>query len=111
MQVKQPAWAEMPVLDVRALSHATLAKLAAAYDTLCSKELQALAKLDGDPVRAEIDAVLSAALNLRDLKPLRQLLAREPGLTGIGISQKSGQSALFPDEKLNVVTETQLRLI
>ncbi len=66
MKLKQPAWAAMPVLDVRALSHATLAQLDAAYDTLCSRELQALAKLDGDPVRAEIDAVLSAALNLHD---------------------------------------------
>ncbi len=111
MQVKQPAWAAMPVLDVCALSDAVLAQLAAAYDTLCSKELQALSKLDVDPVRAQIDAILSAALNLPDLKPLRQLLAREPGLTGIGISHRLGQSALFPDKNLTADTEAQLHLI
>ncbi|MDR3221798.1 MAG: SAM-dependent methyltransferase [Candidatus Accumulibacter sp.] len=82
MQIKQPQWAAMPVLDVRHLPAKTLARLAAAYDALSERELQALAKLDSDPVRAEIDAELSAAFNAPDMKPLRQLLAREPGLTG-----------------------------
>ncbi|HRX71094.1 MAG TPA: hypothetical protein P5329_07965, partial [Candidatus Competibacteraceae bacterium] len=82
MQVKKPAWATMPVLDVRALSDAQAARLAAAYDALCDRELQALAKLNIDPVRQAIDEALCQALNLPDLKPVREMLAQEPGLTG-----------------------------
>ena len=95
MQIKKPQWQAMPVLDVRALPDVALDQLAAAYDALCSKELLALAKLAKDPTRAAIDAALSAALGLPDLQPLRQLLAREPGLTGISLSPKPGQPALF----------------
>lgn len=58
MQMKKPAWAAMPVLDVQALSDAQAATLAAAYEAL------------------------SAALDLPDLTPLRAMLAQEPGLTG-----------------------------
>lgn len=97
MNFKQPQWQAMPVLDVRALSDETLTKLAASYDTLCNKELMALGKLGKDPVRASIDDALSSALGLPDIKPLRQLLAREPGLTGVGLSKKPEQSALLPD--------------
>jgi hypothetical protein len=82
MQMKKPAWAGLPVLDVRALSDAQAASLAAAYDALCDRELLALAKLNGDPARRAIDEALSAALGLPDLGPLREMVAREPGLTG-----------------------------
>ena len=82
MQMKKPAWAAMPVLDVRTLSDAQAASLAAAYDALCDRELQALARLNHDPARRAIDEALSAALGLPDLGPLRAMLAREPGLTG-----------------------------
>ncbi len=82
MQVKKPAWATMPVLDVRALSNRQATRLAAAYDALCTQELQALARLNGDPVRQAIDDALCQTLNLPDLKPLREMLAHEPGLTG-----------------------------
>jgi len=85
MKLKQPAWAAMPVLDVRSLPDKVITRLAKAYDAVCDKELMALAKLDADPVRAEIDAALSDALELPDIKPLRQLIAREPGLTGKGL--------------------------
>lgn len=82
MQMKKPAWATMPVLDVRVLSDAQVASLAAAYDALCDRELLALARLNVDPARRAIDDALSAALGLPDLAPLREMLAREPGLTG-----------------------------
>ena len=97
MKIKKPQWQAMPMLDVRALSDETLTKLAASYDTLCNKELMALGKLGKDPVRASIDDALSSALGLPDIKPLRQLLAREPGLTGVGLSKKPEQQALLPD--------------
>ena len=82
MKMKKPAWLSMPVLDVRTLSDAQATSLAAAYDTLCTQELQALAKLNRDPVRRAIDDALSTVLGLPDLTPLRAMLAQEPGLTG-----------------------------
>ncbi|MDR3323728.1 MAG: SAM-dependent methyltransferase [Zoogloeaceae bacterium] len=111
MQVKKPQWAAMPVLDVRHLAADSLSHLAAAYDDLSARELQALAKLAGDPVRAEIDAALSAVLGLPDMKPLRQLLAREPGLTGKSLSPKPGQPALFQEADLAQPEQIQLRLL
>lgn len=82
MQMKKPAWAAMPVLDVRALNDKQVRRLARAYDALGNRELQALAKLNIDPVRRAIDEALSKALDLPDLAPLREMLARESGLTG-----------------------------
>ncbi len=82
MKMKKPAWKSMPVLDVRALNKAQLKKLSSVYDKLANKELKALAELDKDPVRTEIDNALSKTLGLPDLKNISELLAREPGLTG-----------------------------
>ncbi len=82
MQMKKPAWAAMPVLDVRQLSDAQAANLAAAYDALGDRELLALAELNVDPVRRAIDQALSATLGWPDLSPVREMLAREPGLSG-----------------------------
>lgn len=112
MQVKKPQWAAMPVLDVRNLSNETISQLAEACDALCNKELQALAKLADDPVRAEIDNALSRAFGLPDMKPLRQLLSREPGLTGQSLSFKPGQTATaLKDAEKPEVQHTYLRLI
>ena len=111
MQVKKPQWAAMPVLDVSSLSPETISHLAADYDAWCGKELMALAKLDEDPIRGEIDAALSAALCLPDMAPLRQLIAREPGLTGISLSPKPGQRPIFSDAELRQDVPIQLRLI
>lgn len=86
MQVKKPAWAAMPVLDVRALPTDTLATLARAYQRLAEQPLKALAKLKDDTTRAQIDAALGAALGWPDLRKLRELLATEPGLTGYSLS-------------------------
>jgi hypothetical protein len=82
MQMKQPAWETMPVLDVRKLEEKTLNKLAKAYDKISQRELKAIAQLDNDPARKAIDDAFCAALGLPDLAPLRELLAREPGLSG-----------------------------
>lgn len=111
MQVKKPQWAAMPVLDVRNLQADTVSRLAEAYDSLRSKELMALAKLHEDPIRAGIDDALSAALGLPDMNLLRQLLAREPGLTGKSLSPKPGQKPLFPDPEPKQDVPIQLRLL
>jgi hypothetical protein len=111
MQVKKPQWAAMPALDVRVLPADALKRLAQAFDDLGERELLALAKLDADPARAALDAALSVALGLPDFAPLRQLLAREPGLTGKPISPAPGQTALFAADEAKEETATQLRLL
>jgi hypothetical protein len=110
MQMKQPAWNTMPVLDVRKLSEFDVAKLATAYDAIAEKSFMPLAKLDVDPVRTEIDDALSGVLHLPDMKRLRQMLAREPGLTGKGLSFKPGQKTLFAEEEIKAAT-LQMRLL
>ena len=82
MQMKQPAWESMPVLDVLSLTKDQLTTLSTAYDQAASKSLAPLAQLDSDPVRISIDDVLCTVLELPSLAPVRALLAREPGLTG-----------------------------
>jgi aromatic ring-opening dioxygenase LigB subunit len=75
----------MPVLNVQQLAQPELKKLAKVYDSLKNKELQAIAKLDQDKVRQAIDDAFSEVLNLPNLSTLRELLAREPGLSGKGL--------------------------
>ena len=88
MQMKQPAWESMPVLDVRAFSSKQLTTLEALYDSLSREELQPLARLKTDSVRCEIDAGISRALNIPELAFIRELLEREPGLTAKDIAPR-----------------------
>jgi len=88
----------MPVLDVTALSEDQITALAAAYDELASEQLEALAKLDHDPNRRRIDDALSNTLGLPSLAPIRELLAREPGLTARDIAPRQMQVAVDRDE-------------
>ena len=82
MQMKKPAWQAMPVLDVRDLKPTRLNHLARAYETLATEPLQPLAQLDRDPTRLQIDDLLCEVLDLPALDPVRELMVREPGLTG-----------------------------
>lgn len=93
MQMKKPAWASMPVLDVRALTPAKLNVLAGAYDRLSECKMAPIAQLDRDQVRQEIDATLGKVLGLPDLSAVRELLAREPGLTAQDIVPKKASKA------------------
>lgn len=111
MKIKQPAWAEMPVLDVRSLSEGAVDQLANAYDRISSKELQAIAKLEADPVRGEIDQALSVALDLPNMRSLRELLGREPGLTGKSLSHRPGQIDLLPKQKEELDQQMVLRFV
>ena len=92
VQMKKPAWASMPVLDVRALDETQLASLAQAYDTLATRQLAPLAQLDADPARRAIDDALALALGLPSIQPIRLLLAREPGLSAREITTSSWQA-------------------
>ena len=82
MQMKKPAWQAMPVLDVRNLDQEHMASLSATYDLVSKKTLLPLAQLDSDPTRIQIDEALCEVLSLPSLSPIRELLVREPGLTG-----------------------------
>lgn len=111
MKLKKPSWEGMPVLNVIALSDEVVANLASAYDRLADLPLSALAKLAEDEVRAALDDALSTALGLPNLKPLRELLAREPGLSGRGLSPTLGQSELFGLTKSEQTTSLQIELL
>lgn len=82
MQMKKPAWRSMPVLDVRQLDEQQSGSLSRAYDAVRGLALRPLAEVDSDPHRLQIDRALCEALSLPSLGPIRELLAREPGLTG-----------------------------
>ena len=82
MQMKKPAWRSMPVLNTLDLNQHQLDELAATYNLVSEETLRPLAQLNSDPVRIRIDEVLCKTLSLPDLTPIRELLVREPGLTG-----------------------------
>jgi hypothetical protein len=81
MQMKKPAWESMPVLDIRDVKPEHIKMLESTYDAISGMELMPLAQLDKDPVRQRIDESLAKVLGLPSLAPIRELLAREPGLT------------------------------
>ena len=82
MQMKKPGWQSMPVLNIRNLTRSQLDKLSATYDRVSKETLKPLAELNGDLTRIEIDKALCETLSLSSLTPIRELLVREPGLTG-----------------------------
>lgn len=105
--MKQPAWASMPVLDVRSLKSGELSKLAKVYSQIKNESLSPIAQLNADDVRIQIDNALANTLGFGDLSSIRELLAREPGLTGKEIAPRSAQYDL--DLETDSVNEDQLR--
>ena len=75
---KKPVLASMPVLDVQALSSASLKALAKDYELLADKPLGRFSEIGTDPIRAGIDGAVARALRLPDFSILRTLLAQEP---------------------------------
>ena len=94
MQMKQPAWESMPVLDVRTFGSEQVRMLESAYDAVASLELAPLAQAESDPIRRRIDESLAKVLGLPDLSPVRELLSREPGLTAMEINPQQSQAEL-----------------
>lgn len=82
MQMKKPAWCSMPVLDVGRLDPQQCSNLSKAYDSVSELTLRPLSHIDRDPHRLKIDEALCEALSLPSLDSIRELLVREPGLTG-----------------------------
>jgi hypothetical protein len=89
MQMKQPAWASMPVLNVRTLSSKQLTKLSKAYDSLSIQLLDPVSHLKSDATRRQIDQAISIALEIPDPVSIRELLDREPGLSANDIAPRA----------------------
>lgn len=53
---------------------------------------------DHDPTRRKIDEAIARALKLPDLSPIRELLAREPGLTARDINPRATQMNLIEED-------------
>jgi hypothetical protein len=53
--------------------------------------VEPLAQLDKDAVRIQIDDAISKVLSLPSLTPVRELLAREPGLSAVEINPRHGE--------------------
>ena len=75
---KKPTLSAMPVIDLKALSKKQLELMSTTYDRFRIETLKPFPEMADDEVRAEIDKAVSAAFNLPDLSPIRNLLAREP---------------------------------
>jgi hypothetical protein len=98
MQMKQPAWETMPVLDVRSLSSKQLKKLSGSYDALSIQHIDSISSLNSDIVRGQIDKAISSVLEIPDPAFVRELLDREPGLSASEISPRAEHPALEIEE-------------
>ena len=78
MKMKKPVLERLPVLDPLKLTTPAAVKLAQAYDRLSKEQLKPLPDVESDATRAAIDEAIADALGIRDLAPLRHLLAHEP---------------------------------
>ncbi len=81
-KLNKGTWNEIRILNVTKLNKKQQGKLSDAFDKLSSQDFLSLAQIDNDPVRHQIDSALCDALKLPDLNILRELMTREPGLTG-----------------------------
>ena len=79
---KKPVLESMPVIDATRLSANRLATLATAFDEIADLPVAPFREMADDPTRAAIDDAIRQALDLPDFSILRELLAREPILSG-----------------------------
>jgi hypothetical protein len=70
------------------LSKEQLKLLRQSYDDIAQTGLPPVAQLDSDANRIKIDDCLSKVLGIPDLRSVRALLAREPGLNAIEINPR-----------------------
>ena len=82
MQMKKPAWESMAVIDVTRLNDWQKKSLSGTYDELSVEMLLPISELNVDEVRTRIDDAFCKILEVPSIKSIRELLAREPGLTG-----------------------------
>jgi hypothetical protein len=87
VKFKKPALAAMPVLDVSQLSGHQLRDLSGAYDQLASRKLGLLHQMAVEETRAAVDAAIIRAIDIPNVSPIREALAREPIILNIGLTQ------------------------
>ncbi len=75
---KKPYLSVLPVADFAAFSKTQLEFINQRFDSISEENLRSLPDMADDPVRAKIDELFSELLGLPDLRPLREILAREP---------------------------------
>lgn len=86
MQMKKQAWSSVPARDVRSPSPQQFRITIKGFDVTAERRLAPLAQLDSNPAWYRIDDVFCEALDLPDTSAIRELLAREPGLSAQEIS-------------------------
>lgn len=89
MAVNKPAWLNMPVINVRSLSDKKLETVSKFYEDVDSKEMKAISQLASDNTRKRIDEFLGEIFDFPDLGSLRELLAREPGISAKPVDHTS----------------------
>lgn len=85
VKFKKPFLRSLMILDVRKLADAQIAKLVASFDAISGLTLKPLSEIATDDVRAMIDSAFADVLKLPVGGGLRELLAREPILTNVGL--------------------------
>ena len=90
----------MPVLNVRELTDPQLKMLSQTFDAVSGLELLPLAQLDKDEVRIRVDETLAKVLGLPSFSPIRELLAREPGLSALEINPSEAATEEAVEESL-----------
>lgn len=82
---KKPMLEAMPVIDVDALTQQQRKELVEVADDLAASEFQAISELGSDKTRAELDRRIARAMGWPDVNVIRDLLAQEPILSGVGL--------------------------
>ncbi len=84
VMLTKKSMADMPVLDLDALSAKQIKSLARAFDKIAKMEFSPIPEMAEDPARIAVDDALAAVLELKDFDfaSLRAALAAEPIITG-----------------------------
>ncbi len=76
--IKKADLEQLPVLDMRAISHAQVQRLSELFDRMAEEEFERLPAMAQCPARRRLDDGIAAILGLPNLAGLRRLLATEP---------------------------------
>jgi hypothetical protein len=100
VQFKKPVLENLPVLDVQALDKSAVEALASVFDAVSKRQMRPFPRMANDPVRAEIDRVVSHVLGLPSLDGLREMLSHEPifSLTMHGLVANTSPAPTMPHD-------------
>ncbi len=74
---------ELPVPDLGILDSDAARSLDSLWDEVADQTLLPFSQIERDPVRAQVDDAISAALGIPEFGDLRRVLAREPVISGV----------------------------